>query len=265
MKLSTALQKTGFGLILFIVAILPLFFLPLTADYYEFSKFALLVFLSLILLLIWTGSFLAEKQVRLTYSPFGLPLVTVSAAWLISAFLRSPNKFEAFLQPTGPGSILALVIIFFTAINLIHNRKELELTVYALIGSISVLSIITVFCGSGLAEKIIPFAFMKTPIWTPTGNPLSTLMLQFLAIPFFAILLFKEKSGSVKSFALAVALFLSVISTGLLGYRVFSSQSASNPTFLSQSASWYIALETLKSSPVLGSGPATYLSDFTRF
>jgi hypothetical protein len=77
-------------------------------------------------------------------------------------------------------------------------------------------------------------------------------------------LILRQKDNSSKVLALSVALFLFVISSGLIAYRLFR-QPGNRPVFLSQQVSWAIAMESLKLSPLLGTGPSTYLSDFTRF
>ena len=60
-------------------------------------------------------------------------------------------------------------------------------------------------------------------------------------------------------------IFVGVIAVGLTAYLVFSPNSTNRPTFLSHSTGWAIALEVLKTSPLLGSGPGSFLSDFTQF
>lgn len=267
MKLSLPLQKAGFFTVLAAIFLLPLFFLPITSEFYEFNKQALLATVALTSLTLWSISLVADKQVRITRSPFGLPFLTLAAAWLLSTFLKTPNRVDAFLDPGSTTTILSLVILFFTSINLIRTRKELDSVTMALISSVTLLAVISIIWGVGIGEKIAPFPFLKTPLWTPTGNPISTLSLLLGLVPFLVISIVKSKESSPRTLLLAVSLFLCVISSAIISYRMFrpNPNSPISAIFLPQRFSWAVALESLKISPLLGTGPSTYLADFTRF
>ncbi len=264
MKSPTLLHKIGFYIIVGLVFIFPLLFLPITSEYYEYNKHFLLLLSSAFLLLIWTLSFVLNHQVRITRNPLGLPILALLGVWIISTFSQTPNRLDALLEPGSTGTIIALSIIFITATSFIKTKKELDQLTHTLILSFSVLALISLLWGSGLAEKIVPWAFAKTPLWTPAGNPLTVLTSLLILVPFVGLLILRLKDNSSKVLALSIALFLFVISSGLIAYRLFR-QPGNRPVFLSQQVSWAIAMESLKLSPLLGTGPSTYLSDFTRF
>lgn len=264
---TSFLDNLNFFIILGLTILLPIFFLPITSEFYDYNKQVLLILAAGITLIIWTVNLIVKKQVRIVRSPLGIPILALLAVWVASAVLRTPNKVDAFLESGQTGTIVALVILFFTSINSIHTRKQLEALVSVLIGSISLLAIASLLWTSGLMGKIIPLEFLKSPLWTPTGNPLSTLIILLLMLPFLAIIITKDKTTTdkLKLGFTALSLFLCVIAASLLGYRLFFQDQTNRPQFLPQATSWSIALESLKSSPLLGTGPATYLSDFTRF
>src|SRR3990172_1629930 len=141
MKPSAIFQKIGFAISVLTVFLVPLFFLPLTTEFYEFNKQALLTASTLVLLLLWTGSFVADKQVRIVRSPFGIPLLALAASWLLSTFIKTPNRVDAFLEPGNTTTIISLVLFFFTTINLIRTRRELETLTHAATASIAILSV----------------------------------------------------------------------------------------------------------------------------
>jgi tetratricopeptide (TPR) repeat protein len=265
MKLTNTLQKVGFGLIVGTTFLLPLFFLPFTTDFFEFNKQSLLVFSTAVLLVIWSVSFIAERQVRLTRSPYGVPMLALLAVFLAATFMKSPNLFDTIIQPGQTGSIIALVFFFFSAINLIRSRNELDWLTYALFGSNAVLAITGILWASGLMPKVFSDPFFKAPIWTLSGNPLATIVLLLSLIPFQVIMMLKDKTNSVKTLLLSISILISVVASGLLGYRLFAPNSVYSPIFLSQSASWAIAMETLKTSPLLGTGPATFMNNFVQY
>lgn len=265
MKLATTLQKTGFWIALATITLLPLFFLPITSEFYEFNKQALLILSTLVLLLLLTVEYVSERQVRILRSPFGLPLLLLALSWIVSALLKTPNKVDAFLQPGNTSTAVAFVLFFTAVINIVRSRRELDWLTSAFLGSLSLLSLVSIAWGSGLIDKIIPVAFLKNPLWNPSGDPLGTIIVLAASLPYLAIHIIKDKAGSPKILFLAVCLFLNLIGAGIIGYRLFTPGSPNRPVFLPHSTAWAIALESMKFSPLLGTGPATFISDFTRF
>jgi len=264
MQLSTFLQRLGFWIVLTTVVLLPLFFLPVTSEFYEFNKLALLIAATLILLILLTVLYVSERQVRVLRSPFGLPLLAFAAAWIISTILKTPNRVDALLQPGNTSTIIAFTLFFFSAVNLVRSRKELNWLTSAFLGSLSLLALISIVWGSGLVDKIMPVAFLKLPTWNPTGTPVGTMVTLLITLPFLTISIIKDKAGSPRTLFFAICLFFNLIGAGVLGYRLFGPGSIA-PVFLPQSTAWSIALEAMKTSPLLGTGPATFISDFTHF
>lgn len=262
---SSLLHRIGYLVTLGTISLFPVFFLPFTSEFYDFNKQILLIVSTAVLLVLLAVSFILDKQVRITRHPFGLPFLAVLGTWIISTFLRTPNYTDALLEPGQTGSIVSLILFFTAAINFIHSKKDLEKIVNGLIISFSILSLLALLWGSGLLAKIIPVPFMQNSVWTPLGNSFNLVVLLGIMAPFMIIQIVREKGNSLRTLLMSVALFLAVIASGLQVYRLFSANSQFRPVFLSQNTSWSIALEALKVSPLIGTGPSTYLSDFTRF
>ncbi|KKU63829.1 MAG: Tetratricopeptide [Candidatus Amesbacteria bacterium GW2011_GWC1_47_15] len=265
MKTVLPLQKIAFFIILGTILLLPLFFLPVTSEYYDFNKNALLIISSSLLLIILTVSFVADKQVRIVRSPLTMPLFFLLAAWVVSAFLRTPNRFDAFFDPGQTGTVIALVIFFYSAINLVRSKRELELLALFTVLSGVLLSVLGILWASNLLPQVLPWEFLKSPVWSPTGSPITSMVFILSLIPFLIIMLVREKPGTKKALGILVAILLTVLSSGLIAYRIFKPGSAFRPVFLSQNTSWAIAMRALEVSPLFGTGPATYVSSFTRF
>lgn len=265
---SAILHKIGFFIILVTIALIPVFFLTLTPDFYEFNKYSLLFLSSLILLITWALTLVSDKQVHLLRTPFGLPILTIATAWLLSTFLKSPNRAEPFLDAGQTGTILALTFLYFSCTNLIRTKKQANLLSHFLIGSVSLLGLAGLIWGSGVTKLLSSSfpAFLKSPLWTPAGSPISAVIALISLVPFLVTILIKEKSLSIKTFLLSTALFITLAGAGTLTYRMFNPPAGiSKPALLSQSVGWSIALEALKVSPLLGTGPSTFISDFTQF
>lgn len=263
MRPATAIQRIGLFLILATTFSIPLFFLPITSEFYEFNKNSLLFFSSLLLLIVLGLSYVVERQVRIIRSPFGLPILAILLSWILSTVLRSPNRFDALVDPGQTGTILALGVFFFVAVNFIRSKRDLEMLGGTIIASLGVLGLITILWSSGLAPQLIADGYLKSNMWTPIGNPLLTITMLVAGLPFLVTLLAREGGLNLKSGLISLVLLLQVGGSAMLGLRLL--QPENRPVFLAQQTSWAIALEAVKISPLLGTGPATFLSDFTRF
>ncbi len=265
MKIDLALQKIGLWLIAGTIFILPWFFLPITSEFYDFNKNALLIISTLALLALWVIMSIVDRQVRITRSPLALPILSLATVWLAGAILRSPNRVEAFLQPGQAGTWLALAFFFFTVPNFVRHKKEIEILVISAVSSIVLVSISTVLFTSGAILRLSLPAFMNSHVWSPTGSMLTAGLAIAAVIPLLGYLVVRLKSQFGATLA-AIALLVIFIGGGATVYRLINpAVLADRAVFLPQVTGWGIALEALKVSPLLGTGPATFFSDFTRF
>ena len=266
MKIDLALQKIGLWLIAATIFVLPLFFLPITSEFYEFNKNALLIISAISLMILWAIMTITDRQVRITRSPIGLPILALVTAWLASAILKSPNRVEAFMMPGQTGTWLALAFFFYVAPNFIRHKKDIEILLISLISCLVVVSIVTVLFSSGAILNLSSLSsFMNNHVWSPTGSLLAAGLLIASALPVLAYLVVKQKS-QVAATGAAIALLVLFIGGGADLYRLINpATDAERAIFLPAVTSWGIALEALKISPLFGTGPATFFSDFTRF
>jgi len=263
------MRKVGLIVLAVFVFLLPFFFLSITPDFYDFNKQTFLIGTSLLCLLLLALEFVAQRQVRLTFSPFGLPLFSLVTIFVVSTFLKSPNRLDSLLEPGLTGTLLSLVILFTCAINFIRTKTELDHLVTTLVVSIATFGLITILWTSGLTQKIpliSSIQYLASNSWSPAGSPLSGLAFLLTTLPFLVLLLIREKTLHLKSGLLAVSFTLVLVATGITSYQLFLSPNpTSKPVFLSHSTGWAIALESLKISPLIGTGPDTFFSNFTRF
>ena len=263
------IRKVGLTVLAVFIFLLPFFFLTTTPDFYDFNKQALLIGTSLLCLLLLALEFVAQRQVRLIFSPFGLPLLSLVTVFVVSTFLKSPNRLDSLLEPGLTGTLLSLIILFTCAINFIRTKTELDHLVTTLVVSVTLFGLITILWTSGTAQKI-PFIssiqYLNSATWSPAGSPISGLVFLLTTLPFLILLLVQEKTLHLKSGLLAISFILVLVATGITSYQLFlSPNSASKPVFLSHATGWAIALESLKISPLIGTGPDTFFTNFTRF
>src|SRR3989338_2712023 len=112
---------------------LPLFFLPFTTDRFDFNKQMLLVGVTSLLLLAWIAKFILQKTVRLTITPFTLPLFIITLVTFASAIIQAPNRVEALMA--RPATLLSLLLLSLIATANLTSLKQLQRLKLGLIAS----------------------------------------------------------------------------------------------------------------------------------
>jgi tetratricopeptide (TPR) repeat protein len=272
------MQKTFINLKSYILYLLiflfPIFFLPITLDFFTVNKMYLLVFIALILLLISTIQFLISKKFVWEKNPLDIPLIIFPTTIILSIIFSSPNKIQALLNPTfGIIPILSLTIIAYylsRAKNILFNN--------ALLFSAEVLSLITIILSLPFIKNIVlptNITFLKNPLFTPIGSPLDLVI--FFGFVIFSESLFFIKTSNNKLYSrssilrligfviLALGFFLSLYSLIKLLSPVSTTQT---PGLILPpiNISWYAAVETLKNplTALFGIGIDNFSSMFTQ-
>ena len=99
----------------------PLFFLPITTDFFGFQKQILFLSLVAISLISWLIYSIATKSVRITISPILAPLVLFTINVIISTLLYSPNKVDAWLGRSSLFVGLTIFYLIFSTVIMRHN------------------------------------------------------------------------------------------------------------------------------------------------
>ena len=266
-----------------LVFLLPLFFLPITTEFFEFNKNILLLMACGLLLMAWALRMVLEKKVTFRRTPFDLPILLFAISYLLSAILVSPNKAEAFILPGGTGTILALTVLYFLITNNIHlggihsNTSEVTGTgssdgegtrlLNCFIASASLLAIISVFSFLEFA-KVWNLNFpewLSQKTFTPAGGPLALATFLVVALVLAIARIYADLRADQRrssSFLLFTFYFLLLI-TGL-GVSVYQLLTTARPILLPYSFGWQIAIETLKFSPLFGVGPTSFIVAFNQ-
>ena len=255
-QLLAFLPKLIVTLATFLVFAVPLFFLPLTSEFYLFNKFALIVFASVLLFFSWTLTFILRKSVRLTFSPLNVPLLVFALVTVVATLVASPSKTEAFLGQTT--LVLALTALFFILSSTIKTLTHLKRFIAALELSGLILVVFAILSLVGVSEALYPLEFMRTSWWTPLGLPLILFLYLLTLLPTPLIRGLRTKSAVSLGIA---ALF--VIGIVVSGSHLLPGKDTT-PILLPFKAGWDISLETFKDSPFLGTGPGSFNETFTR-
>ncbi len=256
--------------IIILTGLLPLFFLTLTPDFYDFNKNFLLMAATLLLLGLWALRMITEKRVILKKTVFDFPVLALALAFGLATILSSPNRVEALIMPGETGTIISLSLLYFIIVNNL-KPSAIRQTLAALIASSSLLGLIAIFQFIGLGEAFVPIGtglgWLRTKFWTPAGSLLSlaSLLVVVLVLTLGQIYsLWKKKTGKVSTllpfYSFAVLLIGGGLFTSL--YQLFG---AAKPILLSYQSGWIIAIEALKNKPLFGIGPGNFISAFNAF
>jgi len=251
--------------IIILVFLLPLFFLPITTDFYDFNKNILLYCFIALLLIAWGVKMVLEKRVVFKRTPFDLPVLAVAVSFVLSTFFASTNKWESLWLTNGTGTILALTGLYFLITNLITNY---QLLITSLIYSAGLLALIAVYQFIGFGEAFVPAGqgldWLRSKTWTPGGGSLSLATFLGVTLVLTASRLYRQWKAEKQSNAVFLLYWFTglLISLGL-GLTVYQLLTTAKPILLSQSAGWVVALEAFKRFPLFGVGPENFVSAFT--
>ena len=315
-------SKIGIAVVIFSTLFL---FTNLTTDFYDTSKFLVLLLVVSALLILTTLKFTLSSKVVLVRTSLDLPLLLLLAVGVISTFL-SPSPYVSLLGQGGliHGSLIALIayiLFYFVVVNNLRSVKDVRRVLFYLTLGGVLLSVISLLAYAGL--KLLPSPWSHGVNFTPTGSSFSTTALLALLIPGIVLEIMGKSKFAVKIiYAVVLALFgVVIVLTGVIAtmaaalaglaivlylYRAqlnkiptianpslailvaslviitlaailsFMPFPGNNPvntlsrnfpreTQLPLVSSWKISVSSFRDSPFWGTGPATYLFDFTAY
>ena len=261
-----------------LVFLLPLFFLPITSDFFNTNKVVLMAVFSLLSFLIWGVIHIRNHNFSWHISPTDLPVVFFGLVFLISAFVATANKMDAFIFPGVVTAVLSSILFYFVILQYIPStdaevqRKRISGLVSSWILGVIVASLIILLSGIGLFGILAkPLSWLVVPFFSTVGGILPTFVLFAVTTPLIfgrvmqAIVRAEKSGGLTVSAAVAFLGFVVfVASFAFLTYQALPGKATSFQV-LPISAGWSISLETLKKLPFLGVGPGDFSEAFNRF
>lgn len=252
-----------------LIFLLPLFFLPLTSEFYIFNKQTLLIAAAGLLLIFWAAKMALAKTLSFRPTPLDLPVLLFALAHVIATIFASPNKVQAVMASPSVAAILALTALYFVIVNNL-KANSISLLFSSSLASASLLGLIAVYQFIGLGETLIPSGkgidWLQAKLFTPTGGPLiliSFLLVNLLLAVFLFLRKFNRKAwlSTIWFFVASLLIALGLITTV---WQILPGKETPL-VILPYSESWAIAIEAFKRNPLLGVGPGNYISAFNRF
>lgn len=223
--------------------VIPLFYLPLTTDFYQFNKLVLYYVLTGLGLLSWLIYSIAGKTVRLTLSTPLLPFFVLAAAVIASIWFNPPRTAEISL--VSGGFYLFSFVYFLLTSTIIQTAPQVKTGLLLITSSLGV---------TALAAALN---------FNQTGSALSLVSLLIAWLPAALILAFKARSGPKK---IAYFLLSGVMVSSLIlnGYKLLPGREL-QPALLNPLTAWSIGVDTLKTKLFFGTGPGRFSESFTKF
>jgi tetratricopeptide (TPR) repeat protein len=270
-------------IILTFTFLIPLFFLPLTPEAYEYPKMFLLMVVTVLLFVAWITKCILHHRITIRMNTFSIPLILLAHLVLISALLQSPNIVSSLTLPMATGTLIAGILFFFLTTQEFNDDYRGTIGVLFTLSSI-IITLYTILLYIGVLPRDVA---------TPAGNLLGTALVLGTCLVFTVTKLIHlliahnainldfldddEEEGNTKKtvireeaqpipkkpvFFWSISTLILGIGTGLLAIHLFSDQ---QPILLPFSIGWSILMEVLKNvkSLALGMGPGNFITAFS--
>ncbi|GMR19336.1 MAG: hypothetical protein BMS9Abin34_471 [Patescibacteria group bacterium] len=298
--------------------LLPLFFLPVTTEFFEFNKLILLAVAVFLGFLAWGIKVVASGRWGFRPSPFDAPILALWVVTLISTILSDSRLVSVLGQyARWYPSLVSVTIftLFFFLVSWNLKRETLRRVGYAL--GASGFAAIILFWPQYFGVNIFGQSWSAGATFTPLGSPTTlalflgavsglvlkemlrtqkpvrkNLLAGLLALFAATLVLINNPAGWV---ALAAAVIIALVGSGVelwsrskwpllavfLTSLVFAGVVLVPPLFdkttflnstnfpkgvtLDLKTSWSVSATSFRQKPLWGSGPSTFLIDFTRY
>lgn len=320
-NISAVLQKIIFSILVLVAGLTPLFFTTFTTEFFEMPKIVFLSVAVLVLLALWSFTWVLQGKVIITRTPLDLPLLLLAVTVLISTFLSDSRYISIFGNfPRIHGSAISwilYILLYFIAVSNVKGIFQSRVIVFTLLGSAVINSLIAILSYAGV---YLPLAFAKNMAFNPAGNTFSTSALSLILLPIIYMHILKPTKvlgmpialvasiifgltivliGNLAIQILALLLVLSIILLSdkrdvqsslpflltplivcvLVLILSFIPLAKKNPLQtkredfsknfqelqLTPQASWQVAISAFRDAPAFGTGPSTFLFNFTQY
>jgi len=241
-----------------VIVLFPVIVLPVFPNAYTTPKLIVLTFGVGLILLVKAARILTSQKLDLFTGKFDFPVFLLMASYITSAIMRTPNKMEAFFLP-GTATLIIGGALFYFLLNQSAQTKK-NISIPFLISGL-VVAIVSALAIGGVLGKLpgVPELLKDVSFTTLGGNLPAFLYLIFL-VP-IALGLVVADDGIVKKTFSAICLFVITLGVAANLYNILPGK-ANFPKTPGLANSWSIAIDTLKVSPILGAGPANYITAF---
>lgn len=260
------LSKLESWIIQFFLFLIPLFFLPVTRDFFDFNKNILLMVFTLVLVILFAVKSVLEKRVVFKLSILDLPVALFLVSIILSLIFVTSNKIDSMIDPFGAGTFISLILIYFFLKQFSLTKEIIE---NPLAASASILSVIAILEFTKVMEKLPIGAFYKNVLFSPAGSLLTLASFLVVVLIMIAVNLYQANSKKI-SFDLKNSLFFTasiITAAGVAVTLILMTSKDYAPLILPYNFGWSISADSLKKplNAFFGTGLGNFVNVFTQF
>lgn len=279
------IENLSLGILAVFLFFLPIFFLNSSTDAFVLPKQMLLIGTSSLCVMLFAIKTILEGKIKLRTTPFDLPILLLVGVNLVSSILaiNKPDAFTSFVPFLFTG------LLFFVITNTIKNSTTLLIMIASLVlggvaaSALAVLSFLKIYP--------LPFSYTQVQNFSSFGSLLDQAIYLALILPisaYFVHAMFmgmrlnkktadpfsgtgKTHSSAMSPLNLGFSIAFVILLSGL-AVTAYQLITTNRPLILPLEAGFQTAFASISQDSgrvfwgfLFGSGPGTYLTDFTRF
>lgn len=203
--------------LILLTAAMPLFFLPITTEFFEFNKLVLFLVGTVLMLLAWGVKVIVSKKLSIAKSSMDIPMILMTGVFVLSSVF-SINKVVSIYGSQGrwfPSLIgfLAMVVFYYVVTSNIDTKEAVKKVLYGLTGASTVASFLSILSYYGLYLGKQPFLQLNT--FSTTGSTTSASIIAMLSVLLGYSLFRLENKTPVKGVlgaSILINLFMVIVS-----------------------------------------------------
>jgi len=203
-----------------LIFLVPIFFLPITSEFYSFNKLTLIVIATIILLVLWGIKTIKGERLEIIKSPVDKSLLALLAVLILSTIFSISKTDSIFGQQgrwLGLGAFAVMMIYFYLSTPSFKDQKTIKTAIYLLLLSATISSLISILSYYKIFISSSPFYRFQN--FSLTGSIKDAVLLAVIATIASIAMNMHEKSNFLKISLFLVTLinffFISIIGSFL--------------------------------------------------
>ncbi len=219
---TSVLEKVSKIIPLIAVLLVPIFFLPITSEFYSFNKLALIIILTITLLVVWGLKTIKGEKLEIIKSSIDKPLIAFAIAMLISTIFSLSKTDSVFGQQgrwLGLAAFLVMMAYFYLSTPAFRDQKVVKLALNAIVLTSTISSFISILSYYNVFISGSPFYRFQN--FSLTGSIKDAILMATLSVVVsVALSMYEEKTLAKTGLIIATAInFYFVAITGtVLGW-----------------------------------------------
>jgi tetratricopeptide (TPR) repeat protein len=219
---TSILEKVSKIIPLLTLLLVPIFFLPLSSEFYSFNKLALIVLSTIILLVLWSVKTIKGEKLEIIKSPVDKSLMALLIVTILATIFSVSKTDSIFGQQgrwLGLGAFAVMVIYFYLSTPSFKDEKVLKLSAYFILLSSTISSFASILSYYRIFISQSPFYRFQN--FSLTGSIKDAILLASISIVLSIALSIHEQMKPIKVvlfITTAINLFFVAITGTLLGW-----------------------------------------------